>query len=137
MRDALDVKEADRMKHVHDYEIRHNALSAEEFKLLWESVRGQPLTIEQARLAIENTLFSVFMYLFSVLRIGRASLYMGKKKQPPDIETIEYFKADNNSAKELSIKPKLPLWKKMTAIFGFVLLIAGVLINTEVIKIKK
>ena len=41
----LDVKEADRMKHVHDYEIRHNALSAEEFKLLWESVRGQPLTI--------------------------------------------------------------------------------------------
>jgi len=58
----LDVKEADRMKHVHDYEIRHNALSAEEFKLLWESVIGQPLTIEQARLAIENTLFSVSMY---------------------------------------------------------------------------
>ena len=62
MRDALDVKEADRMKHVHDYEIRHNTLSAEEFKLLWESVRGQPLTIEQARLAIENTLYSVSMY---------------------------------------------------------------------------
>ena len=62
MRDALDVKEADRMKHVHDYEIRYNALSAEEFKLLWESAKGQPLTIEQARLAIENTLFSVSMY---------------------------------------------------------------------------
>ena len=62
MRDALDVKEADSMKHVHDYEIRHNALSAEEFKLLWESAKGQPLTIEQARLAIWNTLFSVSMY---------------------------------------------------------------------------
>ena len=61
----------------------------------------------------------------------------GKKEQSPDIETIEYFKTDNNSAKELSIKPKLPLWKIITAIFGFVLLIAGVLINTEVIKIKK
>ena len=60
----------------------------------------------------------------------------GKKEQSPDIETIEYFKTDNNSAKELSIKPKLPLWKIITAIFGFVLLIAGVLINTEVIKIK-
>lgn len=62
MRDALDVKEADSMKHVHDYEIRHNALSAEEFRLLWESAKGQPLTIEQARLAIWNTLFSVSMY---------------------------------------------------------------------------
>ena len=62
MRDALDVKEADSMKHVHDYEIRYNALSAEEFSLLWESAKGQPLTIEQARLAIENTLFSVSMY---------------------------------------------------------------------------
>ena len=60
----------------------------------------------------------------------------GKKEQSPDIETIEYFKTDNNSTKELSIKPKLPLWKIITAIFGFVLLIAGVLINTEVIKIK-
>ena len=46
MRDALDVKEADSMKHVHDYEIRHNALSAEEFNLLWESVRGQADVIE-------------------------------------------------------------------------------------------
>ena len=62
MRDALDVKEADSMKHVHDYEIRYNALNAEEFRLLWESAKGQPLTIEQARLAIENTLFSVSMY---------------------------------------------------------------------------
>ncbi|WP_281085834.1 SUKH-3 domain-containing protein [Eubacterium ruminantium] len=62
MRDALDVKEADSMKHVHDYEIRYNALSAEEFRLLWESAKGQPLTIEQARLAIWNTLFSVSMY---------------------------------------------------------------------------
>ena len=62
----LDVKEADRMKHVHDYEIRHNALSAEEFKLLWESVRGQPLTIEQARLAIENTLI-VFLCMMETL----------------------------------------------------------------------
>ena len=62
MRDALDVKEADSMKHVHDYEIRYNALSAEEFSLLWESAKGQPLTIEQARLAIWNTLFSVSMY---------------------------------------------------------------------------
>ncbi len=62
VRIRYNVKEADSMKHVHDYEIRYNALSAEEFNLLWESVRGQPLTIEQARLAIENTLFSVSMY---------------------------------------------------------------------------
>ena len=39
MRDALDVKEADSMKHVHDYEIRYEALSTEEFSLLWESVK--------------------------------------------------------------------------------------------------
>ena len=62
MLDALDVKEADSMKHVNDYEIRYNALSAEEFSLLWESAKGQPLTIEQARLAIWNTLFIVSMY---------------------------------------------------------------------------
>lgn len=33
-------------------------------------------------------------------------------------------------------KPKLPLWKKLTSIFGFVLLISGILINTEVIKLE-
>ena len=85
MRDALDVKEADRMKHVHDYEIRHNALSAEEFSLLWESAKGQPLTIEQARLAIENTLFSVSMYdgdtIIAMARVIEDDWSIGEKCQ--------------------------------------------------------
>ena len=42
-----------------NYEIRYNELSAEEFCLLWESVWGQPPTLEQTKLAMKNTLFRV------------------------------------------------------------------------------
>ena len=45
-----------------NYTIRHNALTAEEFISLWESVWGQGPTPEQTRLAMEHTLFRVSMY---------------------------------------------------------------------------
>ena len=45
-----------------DLVINHNTLSAEEFVLLWESVWGQGPSIEQTRLALENTLFRVSIY---------------------------------------------------------------------------
>ena len=45
-----------------DLIIRYNTLSAEEFVLLWESVWGQGPSIEQTRLAMDNTLFRVSIY---------------------------------------------------------------------------
>ena len=45
-----------------DLVIKHNTLSAEEFVLLWESVWGQGPSIEQTRLAMDNTLFRVSIY---------------------------------------------------------------------------
>ena len=45
-----------------DLVINHNTLSAEEFVLLWESVWGQGPSIEQTRLAMDNTLFRVSIY---------------------------------------------------------------------------
>ena len=45
-----------------NYTIRHNALTAEEFISLWESVWGQGPTPEQTRLAMDHTLFRVSMY---------------------------------------------------------------------------
>lgn len=39
--------------------IKHNELSAEEFIELWETVWGQGPSLEQTRLAMENTLFRV------------------------------------------------------------------------------
>lgn len=43
-------------------EIRHNALTAEEFISLWESVWGSGPSLEQTRLAMEHTLFRVSFY---------------------------------------------------------------------------
>ncbi|MCR4646759.1 MAG: GNAT family N-acetyltransferase [Oscillospiraceae bacterium] len=45
-----------------NYTIRRNALTAEEFISLWESVWGQAPTPEQTRLAMEHTLFRVSVY---------------------------------------------------------------------------
>ncbi len=45
-----------------DLVIKHNTFSAEEFVFLWESVWGQGPSIEQTRLAMENTLFRVSIY---------------------------------------------------------------------------
>ena len=43
--------------------IRHNELAAEEFILLWQSVHwGQGPSLEQARLAMEHTLFRVSVF---------------------------------------------------------------------------
>lgn len=44
------------------YEIKHNKLSAEEFVSVWESVWGDGPTLEQTRLALEHTIFSVSVY---------------------------------------------------------------------------
>ena len=43
-----------------DLVIKHNTFSAEEYVFLWESVWGP--SIEQTRLAMENTLFRVSIY---------------------------------------------------------------------------
>ena len=42
--------------------IKHNALTAEEFISLWESVWGGAPTLEQTMLAMEHTLFRVSVY---------------------------------------------------------------------------
>lgn len=42
--------------------IKHNELSAEEFIELWETVWGQGPSLEQTRLAMENTLFRVSVF---------------------------------------------------------------------------
>lgn len=42
--------------------VKHNELSAEEFVLLWESVWDGAPTLEQARLAMEHTLFRVSVF---------------------------------------------------------------------------
>ena len=42
--------------------INHNELTAEEFILLWETVWGDGPTLEQTRLAMENTLFRVSIF---------------------------------------------------------------------------
>lgn len=44
------------------FTIKHNALSAEEFILLWESVWGQAPSLEQTKLAMEHTLFRVSVF---------------------------------------------------------------------------
>lgn len=45
-----------------DLFIKYNELSAEEFVYLWESVWGQFPTLEQAKLAMDNTLFRVSVF---------------------------------------------------------------------------
>lgn len=42
--------------------VKYNELSAEEFVYLWESVWGQFPTLEQAKLAMDNTLFRVSVF---------------------------------------------------------------------------
>ena len=45
-----------------DFTIKYTELTAEEFVLLWASVWGNPPTLEQTRLAMENTLFRVSVF---------------------------------------------------------------------------
>lgn len=42
--------------------VKYNELTAEEFILLWETVWGQGPTLEQTKLAMENTLFRVSVF---------------------------------------------------------------------------
>lgn len=42
--------------------VKYNELSAEEFILLWESVWGQAPSLEQTKLAMENTRFRVSVF---------------------------------------------------------------------------
>ncbi len=42
--------------------VKHNELSAEEFIELWETVWGRGPSLEQTRLAMENTLFRVSVF---------------------------------------------------------------------------
>lgn len=42
--------------------IKHDVLTAAEFRELWSSVWGEPPTIEQTELAMANTLFRVSVY---------------------------------------------------------------------------
>ena len=44
------------------FTVRYNELTAEEFVFLWKSVWGQPPSLEQTRLAMENTLFRVSVF---------------------------------------------------------------------------
>ena len=44
------------------FTIKHNELTAEQFRYLWESVWGEPPTLEQTELAMKNTLFRVSVF---------------------------------------------------------------------------
>lgn len=50
------------MRELTELTIKYNELTAEEFILLWETVWGQGPTLEQTRLAMDNTLFRVAVY---------------------------------------------------------------------------
>ena len=75
-----------------DLVIKHNTFSAEEFVFLWESVWGQGPSIEQTRLAMENTLF-------------RVSIYDGARivAMPDKIPFYEKFGFSANEAQRLRI----------------------------------
>ncbi|MBO7452453.1 MAG: GNAT family N-acetyltransferase [Clostridiales bacterium] len=45
-----------------EYTIKHNELKAEEFIELWESVWGDGPSLEQTKLAMDNTLFRVSVF---------------------------------------------------------------------------
>jgi len=128
----------DILKQVNDYKIRYNELNAEEFCLLWESVWGQPPTLEQTRLAMENTLFRISVFdedkIIAMARvIGDKGLcyyikdvivrpeYQGKGLGRILInELLKYIDEngvkDTNIAVELCAMPdKIPFYEK----FGF------------------
>ena len=128
----------DILRQVNDYEIRYNELSAEEFCFLWESVWGQPPTLEQTRLAMENTLFRISVFdeekIIAMARvIGDKGLcyyikdvivrpeYQGKGLGRILInELLKYIDengvSDTHIAVELCAMPdKIPFYKK----FGF------------------
>ena len=47
---------------LNNYNVKYNELSAEDFVYLWESVWDEAPSIEQVKLAMENTLFRVSIY---------------------------------------------------------------------------
>lgn len=47
---------------MHEYSIKYNELTAEEFISLWESVWTNPPSSEQTRLAMEHSLFRIAVY---------------------------------------------------------------------------
>ena len=47
---------------MNSYTVRYNELNSEEFIQLWESVWGPAPTVEQVKLAMENTLFRVSVF---------------------------------------------------------------------------
>ena len=47
---------------MNDLIIKHNELTADEFIYLWESVWGEGPTLEQTKLAMDNTLFRVSVF---------------------------------------------------------------------------
>ena len=47
---------------MNSYTVKYNELNSEEFIQLWESVWGPAPTVEQVKLAMENTLFRVSVF---------------------------------------------------------------------------
>lgn len=62
----------------------------------------------------------------------------GKKQPPVKVKPVNFSEPsdNNNSIKENKTKESYPLWKKIISVFGFVLLAASILLNTEVIKLN-
>ena len=50
-------------KNMKNLEIKHDELTAEEFRYLWKSVWGEPPSLEQTELAMKNSLFRVSVYI--------------------------------------------------------------------------
>ena len=47
---------------MNEFKIKHDELTAEEFIYLWQSVWGEGPSVEQAKLAMDNTLFRVSVF---------------------------------------------------------------------------
>ena len=118
--------------------IKYNKLTAEEFVFLWKSVWGTPPTLEQVRLAMENSVFRVSVYdrgnVVAMARmIGDMGLcyYIKDVVVHPDYqkqgigrrlinELLDFIKSNGISGTEIFVElcampDKIPFYEK----FGF------------------
>ena len=120
------------------FTIKYNELNAKEFVYLWESVWGEPPSLEQTELAMKNTLFRVSIFdgekIVAMARaIGDKGLcyYIKDVVVHPDYqgrglgriligEILEYINANGAEGTEIAVElcampDKIPFYEK----FGF------------------
>ena len=120
------------------FTIKYNELNAKEFMFLWESVLGEPPSLEQTELAMKNTLFRVSIFdgekIVAMARvIGDKGLcyYIKDVVVHPDYqsrglgriligEILEYINANGVQGTDIAVElcampDKIPFYEK----FGF------------------